>query len=1210
MKSIRLSACALLLLLASCAMTGVPAFAATARVTVDVGTKDILSTNTLSLGENALVLVKNLGDSDPADLLVSLHDRRTGEILAGSTNFVADTTTSVWTNWTWTTNGSVPTVVSRTVTNAIGSLPLDTTNLFSRFVGLPVTAERTFLLSVYDSSNRWVLGQDDIGVKNAAVYGGLTNGVPVALFPDIIDHIADTNNPHRVTLEQLNQSDELGTLLFAYGINAWLNEGLKYITWTDHRVDLENGTFYGPWNFSTYPPAYEGAKLLTTNDIAPSFTNGTAPSLILSGIPYSRIVNDGLLSLPGVFYVGEPYDQLFVKPAGETASILTLSQDMAQFSKDLRVLQNLSADSFTLDGSTNKLEVLDGDLTYGGEPIGNGQGSGFPLTNSADFASFAATNVGSIQLAGSTNELAVEDGRLRWGGKSISGVAKLKAGRNIELSTNETTEVVTVATDDDVSFDDVVIHGNLEVVGDTIQHAVINQYTTINHGTNHVTNVVYSTNYSYSIIVTNHVDYRTNYITHVTEIGSVVNYSQARSVSTPSFSIDNSNTNLPSLAASGEWDFTFASIDFGSNLPDLSDYATQGWVESYHATNTPDLSGYVTSEALAEALEGYAPAGDITILTNSIARHILPAEFSPGDGGVEVDGFVTDVYSDTAAKLSTTLVLNDYTPTNQVTFEDWRGSVQAITVDSENGYAGTFDAAPDPRVGKYCNFLVSGTNTAHYITDLDGTSVAFSPPLETGQTYSVSAIRAVALDDFGLHSGSFNSESLAFSKIPLPASVSFQSISTPDGVSLFFSANSSKLYRSSDRGSNWVVVCESNSWWRGAVATSDGVTIYFTDSTSHLLRTSDGGQNWASIMAFPSIGNSSATLASVGDTLFLAHSDSGLYRSFDAGDTFEHLTPNIGGIWAIATHDGIRLFAATTSGVYRSDDRGDSWTQLTNAPTPLVTNFRPGLATADGVTVYYSLEKNSTPALIKSTDSGETWAAVPGAPSVAAYGTAVATHDGKTLFFSPSPGNLYRASPLGTTTATTPSTSVVTPVTNIVRGIYDIAVTTAGGGTTYWTLETAPDEWSIWSGSESPMGWRTVAQATNGIWSVRATNGMVQTAATCAEEAISLALTTNYLNRASKNAYSPYYGFSAFGGGIPMRWACTFIPISSALSNAPTVTGFSTLFSKYHNAMHWDTSRYNVELLSTNPVRSSVSWTGDEETQSIIFYQKSQEFNP
>lgn len=571
MKSIRLSACAILLLLASCAMTGVPAFAATARVTVDVGTKDILSTNTLSLGENALVLVKNLGSSNPSDIFVSLHDRRSGEILAGASNFVADVQTSVWTNWSWGETSSVPTVVSRTVTNALGYLPLDTTNLFSRFVGLPVTAERSFILSVYDTSNRWVLGQDEIGVKNAAIYGGLTNGVPVALFPDIIDHIADTNNPHCVTLEQLNHSDELGTLLFAYGINAWLNEGLKYITWTDHRVDLENGTFYGAWNFSRYPPAYEGAKLLTTNDIAPSFTNGTAPSLILSGIPYSRIVNDGLLSLPGVFYVGEPYDQLFVKPAGETASILTLSQDMAQFSKDLRVLQNLSADSFTLDGSTNKLEVLDGDLTYGGEPIGNGQGSGFPLTNNADFASFAATNVGSIQLAGSTNELAVEDGRLRWGGKSVAGVANLTAGRNIELSTNETTEAVTVATDDDVSFGNVQVRGNLTIYGQQVINTVRRYYTNLYMGTNFIWTDVYSTNHVYTYV--HEVTRTTNHVDEVVNVGGNVDHSKAASIATPNYTIDNTDTNHPLLSATGEWDFTLASIDFGINAVS----ALNGW---------------------------------------------------------------------------------------------------------------------------------------------------------------------------------------------------------------------------------------------------------------------------------------------------------------------------------------------------------------------------------------------------------------------------------------------------------------------------------------------------------------------------------------------------------------------------------------------------------------------------------------------------------
>lgn len=893
----------------------------------------------------------------------------------------------------------------------------------------------------------------------------------------------------------------------------------------------------------------------------PDITAGGLPSFNFSGLVRYRYANSSWLSLVGYPCVG----------------LFGLHGSFQVNTSGPYVVGGLGF----AGGGDKRLAVTDGELTFGGDPIGGG----VPAIEAGHGISIAVT----------TDKTAVVS-------------AALTAGHGITISTNAQDTALAIAVPRNIDFDDVTIRGDLEVYGTEYRTKVINQSVVVDQGTNYTHTVRYTTNYTDARVVVTQVTRTTNTVDELVTVGGDVDHSRATWVREPSFTIDNTDTNAPVLAATGEWDFTSAAIDFGSNLPDLSDYATKDWVVSYHATNPPDLSGYVTSEALAEALEGYAPAGDITILTNSIARHILPAEFSPGDGGVEVDGFVTDVYSDTAAKLSTTLVLNDHTPTNQVTFEDWRGSVQTIAVDAENGYAGTFDAAPDPRVWKYCNFLVSETNTAHYITELDGTSVSFSPPLEPGQTYSVSAIRAVALDDFGLHSGSFNSQSLAFSAIQLPASGIFQSISTPDGVSLFYSASGDKLYRSFDYGSNWVVVCSSNGSARGSLATWDGVTFFFAESTGLLLKTTDGGQNWAAITNFSK--NATISLAAVGDTLFFANSGSGLYRSFDAGDNFEHLTPNISGIWAIATHDGIRLFAATTSGVYRSDDRGDSWTQLTNAVAPFTVNFRPGLATADGVTVYYSPDRNSAPWLYKSTDSGETWAAVPGAPAGFAYGSSLATHDGKTLFFSPRPGALYRASPLGTTTATTPSTSVVTPVTNIVRGIYDIAVTTAGGGTTYWTLETAPDEWSIWSGSESPMGWRTVAQATNGIWSVRATNGMVQTAATCAEEAISLALTTNYLNRASKNAYSPYYGFSAFGGGIPMRWACTFIPISSAFSNAPTVTGFSTLFSKYHNAMHWDTSHYNVELLSTNPVRSSVSWPGDEETQSIIFYQKSQEVNP
>ena len=294
-------------------------------------------------------------------------------------------------------------------------------------------------------------------------------------------------------------------------------------------------------------------------------------------------------------------------------------------------------------------------------------GSGFPLTEAADFAGNSATGVGSIQFAGSTNELAIIDGKLKYGGKSVSGIPNLEAGRNIELAVDTTNEVVTISTLDDVSFGDVQVRGDLTVYGQQNIQTIRRYYTNVYLGTqtNYVTTEIHTTNHSWEVY---HVVTRTtNNVDEVINIGGDVDHSRAATVLSPSYSIDNHDTNAPVLSATGFWDYTLASLALGTNavssfngwtgavgiqagsnivfgtdaanrritinatVPeiDLSGYATEQWVNSRgYLTQHQSLAGYVTAEQLAQTLENYAPASDVTVIATNM-EEIVSALSNP-----------------------------------------------------------------------------------------------------------------------------------------------------------------------------------------------------------------------------------------------------------------------------------------------------------------------------------------------------------------------------------------------------------------------------------------------------------------------------------------------------------------------------------------------------------------------------------------------------
>lgn len=126
-----------------------------------------------------------------------------------------------------------------------------------------------------------------------------TNAADAAVAPvasDLADHVADTNNPHRVTFRQVWAADvdDLGE-----NFGMWFSppDGCSSIRGFGRDVSLEEGYFWGDWNFDERP-LYNGAGLATTNEAGVTFDD-IASMLVDHGLEISIYPGEGVSSLSG-----------------------------------------------------------------------------------------------------------------------------------------------------------------------------------------------------------------------------------------------------------------------------------------------------------------------------------------------------------------------------------------------------------------------------------------------------------------------------------------------------------------------------------------------------------------------------------------------------------------------------------------------------------------------------------------------------------------------------------------------------------------------------------------------------------------------------------------------------------------------------------------------------------------------------------------------
>jgi photosystem II stability/assembly factor-like uncharacterized protein len=187
-----------------------------------------------------------------------------------------------------------------------------------------------------------------------------------------------------------------------------------------------------------------------------------------------------------------------------------------------------------------------------------------------------------------------------------------------------------------------------------------------------------------------------------------------------------------------------------------------------------------------------------------------------------------------------------------------------------------------------------------------------------------------------------------------------------------------KMFKTEDQGATWKEIYTSPVdgpfITSSAMDKNDTQTLYIGNTDSQILKSTDGGSSWVNIY------KANASISKI----FLDKSDSNivyvltitgsLYRSRDAGQTFEDITSKIGGsgILTIAIDPGISqgVYAAGTGGMFRSKDAGDNWEKV----NPLNDSGKYPI-TAIAINPQNSREiiYATSQAAYKSEDSGASW---------------------------------------------------------------------------------------------------------------------------------------------------------------------------------------------------------------------------------------------
>ncbi len=269
----------------ACAVFSVRFDADAATYRFDLPSKT-LEGGTMALGENAELVLRNIGTADPAALRTLLCDKE-GNYLAASTNGFRASGTS-----------------------AVGGMSLATAALAARFEGMSALKEIPLVFAVWDTAHGTLLGSSLVQVKNNPLadadgtvpmdWGGVDYG-DVAIAQQAYSM---ATNAWQLSVATSNRMDALHGDYTAATNDLWeavggLESGTGALG--DRIAALEGADFGGAISSSADSLRDELLDAMES-DIEAAFTNGTARGLALSPLDAEAWEESDLAQTPGLYY--------------------------------------------------------------------------------------------------------------------------------------------------------------------------------------------------------------------------------------------------------------------------------------------------------------------------------------------------------------------------------------------------------------------------------------------------------------------------------------------------------------------------------------------------------------------------------------------------------------------------------------------------------------------------------------------------------------------------------------------------------------------------------------------------------------------------------------------------------------------------------------------------------------------------------------------
>jgi hypothetical protein len=187
--------------------------------------------------------------------------------------------------------------------------------------------------------------------------------------------------------------------------------------------------------------------------------------------------------------------------------------------------------------------------------------------------------------------------------------------------------------------------------------------------------------------------------------------------------------------------------------------------------------------------------------------------------------------------------------------------------------------------------------------------------------------------------------------------------------------------------SGWELVGNDNSDLMGFVVSPAGEGVIYssghppTGGNLGFRKSTDGGQTWQTISSVTSpmpVDFHAMDASAVDENLIYGSPGAGndIYVTHDEGNTWERLGPPARVI-SLATHpsDANVVYAGTIDGLFASSDQGKSWNQV---DADLLEGAVTGLGFSGNTSYAYVAPEQGDGYIVKSSDSGETWAKTDG----------------------------------------------------------------------------------------------------------------------------------------------------------------------------------------------------------------------------------------